>query len=125
MGAIVAPIINMKALEAQFNTAKANQLTAMYHYQKTILNAYVEVANQLAMIQNFQQVNILKKQQSETLQEAVTTANELYKYARATYLEVLIAQQSALQAKLELIQLTKQQHLATINIYKALGGGWQ
>ena len=125
MGALVAPIINMNALKAQFNTAQANQLTAMYNYQKTVLNAYVEVANQLANIRNLQQINALKKQQSEVLKQSVATANELYKYARASYLEVLIAQQSALQSNLELINVTKQQRLSTINIYKALGGGWR
>lgn len=125
MGALVAPIINMNALKAQFNTAQANQLTAMYNYQKTVLNAYVEVANQLANIQNLQQINTLKKQQSEVLKQSVATANELYKYARASYLEVLIAQQGALQSNLELINVTKQQRLSTINIYKALGGGWR
>lgn len=125
MGTLVAPIINMNALKAHFNTAKANQLTAMYNYQKTVLNAYVEVANELSKIQNLQQVNSLKKQQSEVLKQSVETSNELYKYARASYLEVLIAQQNALQSNLELIEVTKQQHLSTINIYKALGGGWR
>jgi len=125
MGTLVAPIINMKALEAQFNTAKANQLTAMYNYQKTILNAYVEVANELSNIHNLHQINSLKKQQSEVLKQAVDTSNELYKYARASYLEVLMAQQNALQANLELINVTKQQRISTINIYKALGGGWR
>ncbi|WP_262967386.1 TolC family protein [Methylobacter psychrophilus] len=123
MGTLVAPIINRNALNARFSTAKANQLTAMYNYQKTVLNAYVEVANQLSNIQNLQQITTLKKQQSEVLQQSVTTANELYKYARASYLEVLIAQQNALQSNLELINVTKQQRLSTINIYKALGGG--
>lgn len=125
MGTLVAPIINMNALKAQFHTAKANQLTAMYNYQKTILNAYVEVANQLSNIQNLQQINVLKTQQSEVLQQSGATANELYKYNRASYLEVLIAQQSALQSNLELIHVTKQQRISTINIYKALGGGWR
>jgi NodT family efflux transporter outer membrane factor (OMF) lipoprotein len=125
MGALVAPIINMNALKAQFTTAQANQLTAMYNYQKTILNAYVEVVNQLSNIKNLQQINALKKQQSEVLNHSVATANELYKYARASYLEVLIAQQSALQSNLELIHVTKQQRLSAINIYKALGGGWR
>jgi multidrug efflux system outer membrane protein len=50
MGTLVAPIINMNALKAQFNTAKANQLTAMHNYQKTILNAYVEVVNELSIL---------------------------------------------------------------------------
>jgi len=125
MGTLVAPIINMNALKARFNTAKANQLTAMYNYQKTILNAYVEVANELSNIQNLHQINSLKKQQSEVLKQAVDTSNELYKYGRASYLEVLMAQQSALQANLELVQATKQQRISTINIYKALGGGWR
>jgi multidrug efflux system outer membrane protein len=124
-GQIVAPIINMKALEAQFNTAKANQLSAMYNYQKTILTAYVEVANQLSNIKNLQELNTLKKQQSEALKLSVDVSKELYKSARATYLEVLIAQQSALQSNLELINVTKQQRISRIKLYKALGGGWK
>lgn len=124
-GQLIAPVINMKALEARFNTAQANQLSAMYNYQKSILNAYVEVANLLANINNLQEINVLKKQQSDALKQSVEVSNELYKSAKATYLEVLIAQQSALQSNLELINVTKQQHIAKINLYKALGGGWK
>ena len=124
-GQMIAPIINMKALEAQFNTAKANQLSAMYNYQKTILNAYVEVANQLSNIKNLRETSTLKKQQSDALKQSVDVSNELYKAARATYLEVLIAQQSALQSNRELIDVTKQQRIARISLYKALGGGWK
>lgn len=123
-GTVVAPLINMNALKAQFNTAKANQLTAMYNYQETILNGYVEVANELSNIQNLEQIHSRKKQQSEALKQSVETSDELYKSARATYLEVLIAQQNALQANLELIDVIKQQRIATVKIYKALGGGW-
>jgi multidrug efflux system outer membrane protein len=125
MGTLVAPLINRNALEAQFNTAKANQLSAMYNYQKTILNGYVEVANELSRIRNLQQINSLKTQQSDVLKQSVETSNELFKYARASYLEVLLAQQSALQTHLELIDVIKQQRIATVNIYKALGGGWR
>jgi len=124
-GTLVAPIINMKSLEAAFNTAQANQLAAMYRYQKTILNAYVEVANQLSSVKSLQQISRLKQQQSEALKQSVESANELYKAARANYLEVLIAQQSALKSNLELINVTKRQRMATITIYKALGGGWK
>jgi multidrug efflux system outer membrane protein len=123
-GTLVAPLINMNALKAQFNTAKANQLTAMYNYQETILNGYVEVANELSNIKNLEQIHSRKKQQSEALKQSVETSDELYKSARATYLEVLIAQQNALQANLELIDVIKRQRIATVKIYKALGGGW-
>lgn len=125
MGTLIAPLINRNALKAQFNTAKANQLTAMYEYQQTILNAYVEVANQISHITNLQQANALRKQQSDVLAQAIVASRELYFSARASYLEVLVAQQSALQSNLELIDGIKQQRIAAINIYKALGGGWK
>lgn len=123
-GTVVAPLINMNALKAQFNTAKANQLSAMYNYQRTILNGYVEVSNELANIKNLEQIHSRKKQQSEALKKSIETSDELYKSARATYLEVLIAQQNALQANLELIDVMKRQRIANVKIYKALGGGW-
>ncbi|MDD5321449.1 MAG: TolC family protein [Methylococcales bacterium] len=59
------------------------------------------------------------------LKQSVEISNELYKYARASYLEVLIAQQSALQSKLELIDVLKKQRMSVITIYKVLGGGWR
>ncbi len=125
VGTLVAPLINRNALKAQFNNAEANQLTAMYQYQKTILNAYVEVANELSNIHNLRKINALKKQQNEVLQQSVETSHLLYRYGRASYLEVLIAQRKALQSNLELINFAKQLRIAAVKIYKALGGGWK
>ncbi|AEF98554.1 efflux transporter outer membrane subunit [Methylomonas methanica] len=125
MGSLIAPLINMKALEAKFNTAQANQLSAMYNYQKTILNAYVEVANQLANIKNLGQINALKNEQSKALKQSVDISKDLYRSAKATYLEILITQQNALQSNIELINATRDQRIAKINLYKALGGGWK
>ena len=124
-GGLLAPLVNMNALKMQFNNAKANQLSAMYNYQKTILNGYVEVANELSNIKRLQEINSLKKQQSEVLTNSVETSTELYKTAKANYLEVLLAQQNSLQTQFELISVNKRQRIATVNIYKALGGGWR
>lgn len=125
VGGLVAPLINRNALKAAFNSAKANQLEAMYNYQKTILNSYVEVANELSNMKCLQEINTLKKQQNDVLVQSVETSSDLYKYGRATYLEVLLTQQNALETQLELINTTKQQRISTVNIYKALGGGWK
>ncbi len=125
VGTLVAPLINRNALQAQFHFAEANQLTAMYHYQKTILNAYVEVANELSNIHNLRKINALKKQQNKVLRQSVETSHLLYRYGRASYLEVLIAQRNALQSNLELINFAKQLRIAVVKIYKALGGGWK
>lgn len=123
-GGLIAPLVNRNALKNQFNTAKSRQITAMYNYQKTILNAYVEVANELSNIKKLEEINALKKQQSDVLSSAVETSSELYKSAKANYLEVLLAQENSLKAKLELVEVQKRQKIATINIYKSLGGGW-
>lgn len=125
LAGLVAPIINMSALKAQFRTAKANQLKAMYNYQKTILNGYVEVVNELSKIQKLEEINSLKTQQSDLLTLSVETSNDLYMSGRATYLEVLLAQQNSLQTKLDLINTNKRQRIAVVTIYKALGGGWK
>lgn len=49
----------------------------------------------------------------------------LFRTGRANYLEVLFAQQNALEVKLELIDARKRQLLTTVNLYKAVGGGWR
>jgi outer membrane protein, multidrug efflux system len=125
VGSLVTPLINRSAIKANFKRAKANQLELMYNYQKTILNGYVEVSNELAAVENLKQINKFKKEQNEVLKQSVETSRELYKSAKAGYLEVLFAQQNSLQVQLEVIETIKRQHIAYINIYKALGGGWR
>lgn len=125
IGSLMAPLLNLSNLKAHFSTAKANQISAMYNYQKTILNGFVEVANELSNIENLQQINSLKKQQNEVLSSSVETSTELYKTAKANYLEVLLAQQNSLQTQLELVNTNKRLRISFVNIYKTLGGGWQ
>jgi outer membrane protein TolC len=125
LGNLVAPIVNKNALKAHFNNAKAAQLNAIFDYQKTILNGFVEITNELSNVQNLKEMNNLKKQKSQILNQSVETSNQLFLVGKATYLEVLIAQQGSLQAELELIINNKNLKLAGVNIYKALGGGWK
>jgi outer membrane protein, multidrug efflux system len=125
LGSLAAPLVNRNAIKAKFNTAKANQISALYNYQKTILNAYTEVINGLTEIQNLHQTYQLRKEQTEVLASAVQISRDLYTASKASYLEVLLVQQNSLQAQLELVQTCKQRYIATVNIYKALGGGWQ
>jgi len=125
LAGLFAPVINRNALKAQFNTAKANQLSAIFNYQQTILNGYVEVMNELSNMQTLQDLYGLKKQQNQLSENSVVTSSELFKNAKANYLEVLITQQNLLEVKLELIEVRKRQKISTVNIYKALGGGWK
>lgn len=125
VGGLTAPLINKRAIEARFSMAKSSQIIAMYEYQKTILNGYTEVMNELNRINALREISDLKTVQSQVLEESVEMSNQLYISAKATYLEVLVAQQNAIQAKLEMVDSHKKQLMASVNIYRALGGGWK
>jgi len=124
-GDLVMPIINRAGIKAEFNNANAYQVEALYNYQKAILNGYVEVVNELSNIKNLEKTYQLKAQEVNALNASVDLSNELFKSARANYLEVLMAQKDALSAKLELVESKKNQLLANANMYKVLGGGWK
>lgn len=124
VGNLTAPLINRNAIKAEFNKAKAEQLKAMYNYQKTILNGYVEVSNELSNIKNLEQFYDLKNKEVQSLTTAIDASNELFKSSRADYFEVLMTQRDALESKLELIEAKKEQFNAVTNVYRALGGGW-
>jgi NodT family efflux transporter outer membrane factor (OMF) lipoprotein len=125
IGDLTVPLVNRSAVKAEFNTANAYQLEALFTYQRTILNGFVEVSNELSNIRHSEQTFNLKSKEAETLAKAVEVSIDLFKSARANYLEVLMAQRDALEAKLELIEAKKQQFNSVTNVYKALGGGWQ
>jgi len=125
LGGLAAPLFNMSALKAQFATAKAGQLSAMYEYQKSVLSGFMEVSDQLASLDRLQQLSTQKKEESEVLGQAVETAAELFRSARTDYLDLILTQESALQAQLELVDVEKRRQSAKVNLYKAIGGGWR
>ena len=125
VGDIAGPIINRRGIQAEFNKANARQVQALYDYQKLILNGYVEVYNEMASIKNLEKLHQTKSKEAETLTTSISIAKDLFKSARANYLEVLVVQRDALSAKLELIEIRKRQFNAVTNVYRALGGGWR
>lgn len=124
-GDLVAPIINRNAIKALYLTANAQQVQAAYNYERSILNGYVEVANQLSRIQNLGRSYELKTQQVAALNRSVSISNDLFKSARADYVEVLLTQREALESKFDLVEVRMQQMQAVVGAYQALGGGWR
>lgn len=125
VGDVAAPLINKSAIKADFNTANATQIQAMYDYQKSIVNAFIEVINEINNINNLEKGYQLKSKQVDALQNSIEVSKDLFRSARANYLEILMAQRDALDAKLELIDTKKNQMLSFMNLYKSLGGGWR
>jgi outer membrane protein TolC len=84
----------------------------------------MEVYNALKGIENLQSEYDTKESELKKLRLAVGTANDLYINGYANYLEVITAQQSLLEADLELVQLKKNQMQYIIQLYRSTGGGW-
>lgn len=124
-GDMLAPLINRNAIIATYKNASAHQIQAAYEYEQTIINAYIEVANQLSNIDNLNHSYQIKQQQVLALTESVDIASQLFKSAHADYLEVLLTQREALEANNELIETREKQISAMVNLYRALGGGWK
>ncbi|EMI42047.1 TolC family protein [Rhodopirellula sp. SWK7] len=122
-GELVGPLINKRAIKADYCSANAAQLQAIYNYQQTVLQAHIEVVNQITKVENYRRSVDVKLRQLEALQASVDAANDLFQNARAEYVEVLLAQRELMEAKMLLIDTKKEQLAAIINAYQALGGG--
>jgi hypothetical protein len=124
-GDLMAPLINRNAIKAAYASANARQLQAVYDYERTVLSAYVEVVNQLSNIQNLRSSYDLRSQQVEALSSSITISTNLFRSARADYMEVLLTQRDALESRFELVDTRLQQMNAVVNLHRSLGGGWK
>lgn len=122
-GGLVAPLINRSAIKADYLNANARQLQAVYEYQQTVLNAHIEVINQLSLVENYTRSLEVKAQQLQSLEASVDNATKLFQNARGEYIEVLLAQRDMMEARLVLIDTKQKQLAGVIKAYQALGGG--
>ena len=123
-GDLVAPLVNRNAIKAAYKTANAKQIQAAFDYEQTVLKAYIEVANQLSKIDNLKKSYDLRAAEVDALTESIKISNKLFRNARAEYMEVLMTQRDALESKFDLVETKMQQMTAVVNMYQALGGGW-
>ena len=122
---LTQPVFAGGALRAGMRLAKAQEQEMLLTYQQTIMNAFQQVSNSLIAYQ--------KGREFREQQELLTTAAEdadrlskiLYEHGGASYLQVLISENNDLAAELNLAQAELNERLALIQIYNALGGGWQ
>lgn len=125
MGAgLVAPIFNRREIQSQFEVAKADQRISLLEYEKRTLNAYLEVLDLVNQIQTVENQLKFKDQEVSVLQRSVDNSNTLFSVGYANYLEVINAQSRALQSSIELAELKAFQLQAQVQLYRALGGGW-
>ncbi len=124
-GNLLAPLLNRAAIKADYRSANARQIQAVYDYERSLVQAYTDVYNQLTAISNLRQRYEQQAQQVASLQSAIEISNVLYRSAHVDYYDVLLTRRDSLEAEMELIETKKQQMQALVAIYQALGGGWR
>lgn len=125
LGNIAAPVFQRHQIRANFKIATASQEIAFLEYQKAVVNAFQEVKTVLSYLTNTEKMLGVKSQEVNALTRGVEVSNDLYVAGYANYLEIISAQKSKLTADLDLIKLQRNQTQGLIQLYKALGGGWQ
>lgn len=125
LGGLTAPLFNKAMIRADYQRASAEQMEMIYDYQKILINGYLETVTGLQRIDNLKTAATFKQEEVDILQEGVSTANDLYVAGLASYLEVILAQKNVLEAEIQLAETRKEQFFAVIDLYRALGGGWQ
>ncbi|RZK87430.1 MAG: TolC family protein [Pedobacter sp.] len=121
---IVQPIFNRKELKTQFELAKVEREKSVLLFRQSVIQAVVEVSNEQSKLENLKKEFNIAQTRVKTLKSAVQNADLLFKSGMANYLEVITAQSNLLQGELDLASLKTAQLNASVELYRALGGGW-
>ena len=119
------PIFQGGYLRNNLRYAKSQQRQALIGYQQTIQRAFGDVSDALIGYDKYRGVRERQEQSVKDLQESVNVSLMRYRGGTANYLEVLDSQRSLFQAELVLAQARNNEYQSLIQLYKALGGGWQ
>jgi multidrug efflux system outer membrane protein len=119
------PIFTGGALRGNLRLAKSQHEQALTSYRQTIQRAFGDVSDALIGYQKFHQVRVRQEDTVADLQESVRLSNLRYKGGSTTYLEVLDGQRSLFSAELTLAEARGTEYQSLVQLYRALGGGWQ
>lgn len=123
-GGLTQPIFNKGINKARLATALSLQKEALYNFEFSMLKASEEVSNALSKYDKATLKEEKRKRQLEALVKAVDFNKELLNNSTTNYTDVLTAEQNLLNAQLRGIDDQSQKLHAVVNLYRALGGGW-
>lgn len=123
VGGLTQPIFNQRKLKNQLKIKQAQQEEALLNFKNTVLNAGNEVSNALFAYSSAKSKDYNRGLQVEALKKSVDFTKELLIYSNANYTEVLTAERDLLSAQLNQANDKLQQLQASVELYRALGGG--
>jgi len=119
------PIFTGGALSGNLKLAKSQHRQELIAYQQAIQLAFRDVSDALIGYQKLHEVRVAQETTVKDLQDTVDTSLVRYRGGITTYLEVLDGQRSLFNAELSLAQARGSEYQSLVQLYKALGGGWQ
>jgi multidrug efflux system outer membrane protein len=119
------PVFEGGALRSGLRLARANWQEAVLSYQQTIQNALEQVSNSLVASQKDREFREQQDLLTQAAQQTDQFSEVLYKNGGASYLQVLTSETNYFSAELNLVQAQLNERLALVQLYQALGGGWQ
>ena len=124
-GGLTQPIFQRRQLKTQLEVARIQHEQAVIQFRQAITNGVREVSDALVQVEKLNEQEQVAASRVVTLKEAIKNAKLLFTSGLANYLEVITAQSNVLQAELTLAEIKQQRLSAMVNLYRALGGGWQ
>ena len=112
-------------MKGNLQLAKSEYQQALITYKQTIQQAFGDVSNALIAYQKYHQVRVRQEKTVVDLQDSVNLSLSRYRGGITTYLEVLDGQRSLYSAELTLAQARGNEYQSLVQLYDALGGGWQ
>jgi len=119
------PIFTGGALRGNLRLAESQHQQVLIAYRQTIQRAFGDVSDSLIGYQKLHQVRVRQQDTVADLQEAVRLSTMRYQGGTTTYLEVLDGQRSLFAAELTLAAARGNEYQSLVQLYRALGGGWQ
>jgi len=119
------PIFTGGALRGNLRLAKSENEQALIAYRQAIQRAFGDVSDALIGYEMLHQVRLRQQDTVSDLEETVRISTLRYKGGTTTYLEVLDGQRSLYSAELTLASARADEYRSLVQLYKALGGGWQ
>lgn len=122
---VTQPLFTGGRLKSDVRFAKAQQQLALIQYEQTVQNAFREVSDALVQYRKFKEIRIQQDLLVETLRDRSRLAYLRYEGGVDTLLNALDAERELFNAELNLTQTKRNELLSLVQLYKALGGGWQ
>jgi multidrug efflux system outer membrane protein len=119
------PIFTGGALHGNLRLVESQHQQALIAYQQSIQRAFGDVSNALIGYEKLHKVRMRQEDSVADLQESVRLSTMRYKGGTTTYLEVLDGQRSLFSAELTLAEARGNEFQSLVQLYRALGGGWQ